>query len=64
MSDYPCKCDEMEWMVDNNKVFKKEDGEWVLVWIELDRSPQGTNIEKFGVRFSHCLFCGNKINNG
>jgi len=54
----------MEWMVDNNKVFKKEDGEWVLVWIELDRSSQGTNIEKFGVRFSHCLFCGNKINNG
>ena len=53
----------MKWMVDHNKVFEEEDGEWMLVWIELDRSPQGTNIEKFGVRFSHCLFCGGKINN-
>jgi len=50
-------------MVDHNEVFKKEDGEWVLVWVELDRSPNGTNIERFGVRFRHCLFCGGKINN-
>lgn len=63
MNNYPCQCEGMKWMVDHNEVFKKEDGEWVLAWIELDRSPQGTNIERFGIRFSHCLFCGERINN-
>jgi len=63
MNNYPCQCGGMRWMIDHNEVFKEEDGEWMLVWIELDRSPQGTNIEKFGVRFNHCLFCGGKINN-
>lgn len=63
MNDYPCDCDEMKWMMDSNEVFKKEDVGWVLVWIEFDRSSKGTNIEKLGVRFSHCLFCGKKINN-
>ena len=62
MSNYPCICEEMKWMIDNNKVFKKEDGDWILAWIELDRDGKNTNIENFGVRFKYCLFCGKKIN--
>ena len=61
--DYPCQCEEMKWMIDNNKVFKKDDGSWMLTWMELDRNDKKTNIENFGVRFKHCLFCGKKINN-
>ena len=62
MSDYPCICDEMKWMIDHNEVFKIENNDWMLVWMELDRSSEKkTNIEKFGVRFSHCMFCGRKI---
>jgi len=53
----------MKWMIDNNKVFKKDDGNWMLTWMELDRDSKKTNIENFGVRFKHCLFCGKKINN-
>lgn len=53
----------MKWMVDNNKVFKKENGSWMLIWIELDRNGKTINIENFGVRFEYCLFCGKKINN-
>ena len=63
MKEYPCVCEEMKWMVDNNRVFKKENGGWMLTWIELDRDVKGTNIENFGVRFKYCLFCGKKINN-
>lgn len=58
--DYPCECDEMKWMVDNNKVFKYKDNGWMLTWIELDKSKKGVNIEKFGVRINYCMFCGNK----
>ncbi len=58
---YPCECEDMMWMVDNNKVFKKENDRWVLRWTELDKHDKGTNIETFGVRFSNCLFCGKKI---
>lgn len=50
-------------MVDNNKVFKKEDGMWFLSWIELERSGRNTQIERFGVKFDYCLFCGKKITN-
>lgn len=60
---YPCDCEDMRWMVDNNKVFKKEDGMWFLSWIELDRSVRNTQIERFGVKFDYCLFCGKKIKN-
>lgn len=60
---YPCQCEEMKWMVDNNKVFKKENGSWMLTWMELDRDGKTVNIENFGVRFKNCLFCGKKINN-
>jgi len=63
MKEYPCKCKQMKWMVDNNKVFKKENGSWMLIWIELDRNGKTINIENFGVRFEYCLFCGKKINN-
>ncbi len=58
---YPCDCDDMEWMVENNKVFINEAGRWLLTWIELDKTTKGTNIEKFGVGFEYCLFCGKKI---
>ncbi len=58
---YPCGCEGMRWMMDNNKVFEKENGRWVLAWIELDKHDKGTNIERFGVRFDNCLFCGKKI---
>jgi len=60
--NYPCNCKGMKWMMDNNEVFKNE-SKWMLTWIELDRDGKDTNIERFGVRFSHCLFCGKKINN-
>jgi hypothetical protein len=58
---YPCDCADMKWMINNNKVFKKEDGQWILSWIELDKTGAGIYIEKFGVRFDHCMFCGRKI---
>ena len=61
LMDYPCDCEDMKWMVDNNKVFVKEKNIWVLSWIELDKTDKGTNIEKFGVKFDFCLFCGKKI---
>lgn len=63
MKEYPCVCEEMKWMVDNNRVFKKENGSWMLTWMELDRDGKTINIENFGVRFKNCLFCGKKINN-
>jgi len=63
MKEYPCQCKSMKWMVDNNKVFKKENGSWMLVWMELDKHSKNINIENFGVRFEYCLFCGKKINN-
>lgn len=63
MKEYPCQCESMRWMVDNNKVFKKENGSWMLVWMELDRHGKNVNIENFGIRFEYCLFCGKKINN-
>jgi len=53
----------MKWMVDNNKVFKKENGSWMMVWMELDKDNKNINIENFGVRFKYCLFCGKKIDN-
>jgi len=59
--EYPCNCVDMKWMVDNNKVFRKESGNWILSWIELDKTKKGTNIEKFGVKFNYCLFCGQRI---
>jgi hypothetical protein len=58
---YPCDCPDMRWMIDNNKVFKEEDGKWILTWIELDKTKKGTNIERFGVKISYCLFCGKEI---
>ena len=59
---YPCDCLDMKWMIDNNKVFERHgSGKWVLSWIELDKHDKGTNIERFGVRFDNCLFCGKKI---
>ncbi len=59
--DYPCWCPDMRWMVDNNEVFVEENGRWVLKWVELDKTDKGTNIETFGVKFNHCLFCGKRI---
>lgn len=60
---YPCDCADMKWMIDNNKVFSQEDGEWILGWIELDKTKSGMNIERLGVRFNYCLFCGKRIGN-
>lgn len=59
---YPCDCEDMRWMVDNNKVFKKEDGMWFLSWMELSGAGKDMHIERFGVKFDYCLFCGKKIN--
>jgi len=62
--EYPCNCNDMRWMVNNNRVFKKADGRWLLTWIELDKeNKRGINIENFGVVIHHCMFCGNKIKN-
>ena len=48
--NYPCECEDMRWMIDNNRVFKRHvNGKWVLSWIELDKHDKGTNIERFGV---------------
>ena len=58
----PCDCPSMKWMVDNNDVFRKEDCHWILSWVELtDKTKKGTNIERFGVKFDYCIFCGKKI---
>jgi hypothetical protein len=61
LKDYLCNCIDMKWMQDNNKVFEYENGHWFLAWIELDKYNNGTNIERFGVKFNYCLFCGKKI---
>ena len=61
MTEYPCNCKNMRWMVDHNRVFKKENGSWMLTWIELDRNGKNTNIENFGVKIKYCIFCGKKI---
>lgn len=61
MKDYPCDCEGMKWLVDNYDVVQYLDGKWVLAWIELDKTKKGTNIERFGVKFTHCLFCGKRI---
>lgn len=61
MTEYPCNCSDMRWMIDNNKVFKREDGNWILYWIELDKTDKGANIERFGIKFNYCLFCGKRI---
>jgi hypothetical protein len=58
---YPCDCVDMKWMMDNNNVFRKESHNWILAWTELDSTDKGTNIEKFGVKFNYCLFCGKRI---
>ena len=59
--DYPCNCVDMHWMIDNNKVFEENDGGWVLGWIELDKTKSGINLERFGVKFNYCLFCGKRL---
>lgn len=61
--EYPCECVDMVWMMQNNKVFTKQNGRWILTWTELDKDTKGINIEQFGVVIHHCMFCGNKINN-
>jgi len=58
---YPCDCEDMKWMVDTNDVFKYENNNWLLTWMELDKTNKGTNIEKFGVKFDYCIFCGKRI---
>lgn len=58
---YPCDCSGMKWMIEYNDVFKRESGNWILSWIELDKTDKGTNIEKFGIKFHYCLFCGKRI---
>lgn len=61
LMEYPCNCSGMKWMIDRNKVFQEQDGKWVLSWIELDKTKKGINIERFGVKFEYCMFCGKKI---
>jgi hypothetical protein len=52
----------MKWMVDNNKVFVKNNDVWFLAWIELDKTEKGEiNKENFGIRIRYCNFCGKKI---
>jgi hypothetical protein len=63
-SNYPCNCENMVWMINNSDIFKFQDSAWVLHWIELDKGKDGTtSIERFGVRFQYCMFCGRSINN-
>jgi len=61
LMEYPCDCPGMKWMIDHNNVFRKEEGHWILVWMELDKTEKGTNIERFGMKFEYCIFCGKKI---
>jgi len=61
LMEYPCDCPGMKWMIDHNSVFRKEEGHWILVWMELDKTEKGTNIERFGMKFEYCIFCGKKI---
>ena len=65
MADYPCTCDSMMWIIDNTKLIVKQDGKWVAVWIELDKtSTIKTNVCNYGVQFDYCLFCGKEIFKG
>jgi len=59
--EYPCNCKDMVWMMDNNKVFVKQNGNWMLTWMEMDKSLGIVNVEKFGVVIHNCMFCGKKI---
>jgi hypothetical protein len=59
--EYPCDCSAMKWMIDHNDVFRKEESHWIMAWMELDKTKKGTNIERFGVKFDYCIFCGKKI---
>jgi len=61
LMEYPCDCSDMRYMMDRNDVFRKENGHWILAWIELDKTDKGTNIERFGMKFEYCIFCGKKI---
>ncbi len=60
---YPCDCEDMKWMVDNNKVFQKENNKWLLVWKEIDRDAATTTINNYAVTINYCVFCGKRIGN-
>ena len=68
LMEYPCDCQDMKfavnnWTTDKGLQFKFDDNinKWIMVWISLDRHEKGTNIERFGVKFDYCMFCGKKI---
>ena len=60
---YPCTCPEMEFIVDNYDIIKKENGAWMFNWLELDRTNEGTNIQRLGIRIKYCVFCGKELKN-
>jgi hypothetical protein len=58
---YPCDCEDMRFIIDNYDKFQYQEGHWLDVWKNLDKTEKGTNIETFGVKFYYCEFCGKKI---
>lgn len=58
---YPCACDDMKWLVDNNDVFVHIDGHWLVKWTEFDRVGIKSNIQVLSIRMYYCVFCGKKL---
>jgi hypothetical protein len=59
---YPCNCPDMKWIIDNYSVFQKQEGDWVLSWVEVDKERKdSTYLQRFGIKFDYCIFCGERI---
>lgn len=59
---YPCDCPDVKWLVDNYKLFIKDNDTWVISWMEIDKeSKPNMIIQTFGIKFNFCMFCGKKI---
>lgn len=58
---YPCSCPDMKWLIDNYDIFQKQESDWVLSWIELDKNKKETYAQRFGIKFDYCIFCGERI---
>lgn len=59
--EYPCTCNDMKWVIDNNKLFEYVDPYWLITWIELDKDDKGTNVQRFGLKLNYCPFCGKSL---
>jgi hypothetical protein len=51
------------WSEDKGLQFKFDGviNRWVMMWVSLDKTNKGINIERFGVKFNYCMFCGKEV---